>query len=79
MVMLGSCCTRELWHLAAYSYFAGKSRLMAVGFLPLSDIQLVKFGPRERHVLMPVWHSSKSFLPVLHPQPGTCVGREPWT
>lgn len=38
MVMLGSCCTRELWHLAAYTYFAGKGRLMAVGFPPLSDI-----------------------------------------
>ncbi|KAK4815886.1 hypothetical protein QYF61_009937 [Mycteria americana] len=41
MVILGSCCTRELWHLAAYSYFAGKSRLMAVGFLPLLDISQV--------------------------------------
>lgn len=72
MVMLGSCCTRELWHLAAYSYFAGKSRLMAVGFPPLSDIsQVGKVQPKREawvdvslafikvpfaSALSPAWH-----------------------
>lgn len=48
------------------------------GFL-LSQIflRLAKSSPRERHGLMLVWHSLKSLLPVIWPQPGIFMGRNP--
>lgn len=66
----------ELWFVAVYSCFAGKSWRVLWGFL-FSQIFLkfMKFSPRVR----PVWHLSKSFSQVLFTQPGTLMGRQPGT
>lgn len=68
---LGSCGT---WLHTAILQARVDSYLWGF-FLSQIFLKLVKFGPRERHVLIPVWHSSKSFLPVLCRQPGTVWGR----